>query len=159
MNKVPIIILVLIFFSHNIFSQKIELEGDIFYYQVTQSGNKLDWKELMMITQTNSLANEYIKKSKSQSDWAIVMSATGGVLLGVSTITSLSEDYNTDWTYGYIGGGLFITSVSLVIKTKKNLEKGIDAYNSSLNPITYQKPKAELNIVTNHNGIGFALKF
>lgn len=81
------------------------------------------------------------------------------MLLGVSTITSLSANFNTDWTYGYISGGLFITSVRLIIKKKRNLEKGIDAYNSSLHPISYQKLKAELNIIANKNGIGFALKF
>ncbi len=147
-------------FSQSIFSQKIEMEGDIMFgYQVTQSGNKLDWKQLKMITETNSSAYKFIKKSKSQSTWTIITSVTSGVLIGVSTITSLSEDYNTNWTYGYIGGGLFITSISLVIKSKKNLEKGIDAYNLSLNPLTSLSSKAQLNIVSNTNGIGFALKF
>jgi hypothetical protein len=159
MNKTLIIALILLFFSQKSFSQKIDLEGNILYYQVTQSGNRLDWKELLMITETNLSAYELIKKSKSQNNWATIMSFTSGALFGVSIITALSEDHNTNWAYGYIGGGLLITSVSLVIKIKKNLEKGIDTYNSSLNSLTFLKSKTELNFVANNNGIGLALRF
>jgi hypothetical protein len=139
------------------FGQEIKMPMNIFGYKFEQNGKRLSWKELVNETESNIEANLLIKKAKSQNTISNMLAIAGGGLMGIP-MGQLLTGREPNWELAGIGSGIVFVGIPFAVNKLKNVKKGIDLYNSSLNPITsYFEP--EFKVIANGNGIGLSMNF
>lgn len=78
-------------------AQKIEMKTTAMGYKFTQNGDKLSWKELLNVTESNEEAYQLIKKGKSQNIISAIIGFVGGGFIGVPLGKSLTNQ-DPNWT-------------------------------------------------------------
>lgn len=137
--------------------QEIEMKLNLFGYKFIQNEERLSWKELVEVTESNIEANLLIKKAKSQNTISNVLAFVGGGLIGIPLGQSLN-DRDPNWSLAYIGGGIALIGVPLTFSAFNKVNKGIDDYNLSVNSNAFRF-KPEFRIIASDNGIGLSMNF
>jgi|TARA_B110001469_G_C9340833_1_gene180659 hypothetical protein len=156
MKRTFITLIGLLFFNIS-FGQEIKMGMNLFGYKFEQNNKRLSWKELVSETESNIDANLLIKKAKSQNTISSILAFAGGGLIGIPIAQSITER-ESNWTLAYIGGGILAVGLPIAIISSKNVKKGIDLYNSSLN-LTSNYFQPEFKIIANGNGLGLSMNF
>lgn len=147
-----------IFFFNSSFGQEIEMKVNLLGYQFVQNGEKLNWKELVNATESNSEANLLIKKGKSHNTIANILAFAGGGLTGIPIGQSLGGS-EPNWTLAFIGGGIYVIAIPFTLSALNKTNKGVDKYNLSLKSSYLSEFKPEFRFIANGNGIGLSMNF
>ncbi|QTD39045.1 hypothetical protein JL193_07295 [Polaribacter batillariae] len=99
-----------------------------------------------------------IKKAKSQNTISSILAFAGGGFIGIPIGQSIANR-EPSWTLAYIGGGIAAIGIPIAIKASKNVKKGVDLYNSSLNLTSNNYFKPEFKMIADRNGIGLSMNF
>ncbi len=156
--KKTIILIIGIFFINPSFGQEIEMKLNLLGYKFVQNGQKINWKELVNATESNSEANLLIKKAKSHNTISNILAFAGGGLIGIPIGQSMS-DREPNWTLAYIGGGIAVIGIPFTFSALNKANKGVDKYNLSLKSASSFEFKPEFEIIANVNGIGLSMNF
>lgn len=157
MRKIILPILAFLFINLS-FGQEIKMGINLLGYKFEQNGKRLSWKELESETKSNIEANILIKKAKSQNLISNILAFSSGGLIGIPIGQSIT-DREPNWNLAYLGGGLVMIGIPIAIMASKNVKKGIELYNSSLNSTSLYKFKPEFKLIANDNGIGLEINF
>lgn len=124
----------------------------------SQNGISYTFKEAIPLMQSNQEAYQLLKSAKSSSDFANVLGAAGGFMVGWPIGTAIGGG-DPNWTLAAVGAGLIAISIPISGGAKKKAQSAVDKYNSSLNTISYNNYKPQLEFASMQTGIGFRLTF
>jgi len=116
-------------------------------------------KQLLEVTKINPEAYKEMKIAKSNSDFAMILSAGGGFMIGWTLGTALGGG-EPQWALAGVGVGLLVLTIPLMSGYKKHAKNAVDIYNSGLNkPPTTVNRKVKLDMGLTSNGFGLVMTF
>ena len=140
-------------------AQEIEFKRHSFVgYEFYEDGNRLGLNELIEKIESHAEVLHLIKRAKSKSIFATVISASGGALIGWPIGEAISGG-DPNWVLAGIGAGLAIVAIPIGGSANKDAEKAVELYNSTLNTTSFYKFKPEYTVIANGTGIGLSMKF
>ncbi|MEO8774259.1 MAG: hypothetical protein ABI263_06355 [Gelidibacter sp.] len=113
-------------------AQEINMTTPILTYKFEQNGKRLSWKELLNIIETPTHSYNLIHKARTNTTVAAVLSVAGGFFNGLPTGQAISNK-DPNWCSTYIDDGIVAVLIPFTIGAIKNVRKGVDSYNVSLN--------------------------
>ena len=116
----------------------------------------LNTNQLLILMRGNDEALELMKKAKSNSAFAAVLSFAGGVLIGLP-IGSAIGGGEPNWGMVAVGGGLIILSIPLINSYRNKSTQAVEIFNKGILEANHGKP--ELYLQTGAHGIGLTLRF
>jgi len=126
-------------------------------YRFYQGENRLPTSQFIMTLKSNEQAYKQFKSAQANYTLALVLSYTGGFLIGYPIGTAIGGG-EPEWALAGIGLGLVAISFPInqgyIVKTKS----AINTYNRSLQSST-KRDKSELKLTLNGSGIGLTLRF
>ncbi len=153
-----IILFIGILFLNSSFGQEIEMKFNLLGYKFVQNEEKLNWKELVKATESNTEANLLIKTAKSHNTISTITALIGGGLIGIPIGQSIT-DRDPNWTLAYIGGGIAVIGIPFSFSAINKSNIGVDKYNLSLKSTSMFEVIPEFKIIANGNGIGLSMYF
>jgi hypothetical protein len=157
-NKMKkLIILLTIFMTTTIFSQKLEFKKGKIYLD----NNKLSNSEIKNYLNTNYEAKDLYEK-------AVTKKAVGHVLLGLGLGLTVTDAILGSTKYGYkypkattfIGLSAIAISIPVLSGINKLLKKSVSTYNSGIEKKSNSSSfEYDINIVSNSNGYGIKISF
>ena len=157
MKKI-LLFLIAISYGTASFGQEIEGKYNLLGYRLIQNEERLSWKVVFELTESQSEANLLIKRAKTQNTISTVLSLVGGGMIGLQLGKSETTE-DSGWTLGYIGSGVALAGFTFAFWSGKNMKKGVDMYNQSLISSNQYRFKPEFEIAGNKNGIGITMIF
>ncbi|MFD2564723.1 hypothetical protein [Aquimarina rubra] len=139
-------------------AQKIEVKKAKKGYQYFQNGNEMTNETLFKVLESNSESLKMIKRAKSNATFSTILAGAGGGLIGWPLGTALGGG-DANWTLAGVGAGLIVIAIPISLSTRKNINKAVESYNSSLNSTSYNAFKPKFGIFANGNGIGLSMNF
>ncbi|MCA1763838.1 MAG: hypothetical protein LC664_12725 [Flavobacteriales bacterium] len=159
-QKTHLIIIICFFFSLLVSAQngdsRIKLEGKGMSQTFVQNSRILRPKDLVEITREYPEAHAFMKKAKTNSDFASVVGFVGGGLIGIPVGAQLGGG-EPNWILAGVGAAVLVMAIPLSSGFKNNAEKGAEIYNQAIAEASSQKPI--LNFVFMPHGAGFQLTF
>lgn len=140
-------------------SQTIETKKVFGGYKYSQNGQDLSMDELSTQLNTNEESAQLMKKAKSQSTIASILSGAGGALVGYPVGTAIGGG-EANWVLAGVGAGIIAVALPLSASANKKAKHAVEIYN------TGNKTKEDnvvyipkLFVVSNPSGMGLALMF
>ena len=135
-------------------AQQVELKKNFWGYKATINGQKASMSELDAHLSRKLQALETFRKGKTKRTLATVMSFAGGVCLGITAAKiyhgSTSSDDQISVVTPAVGVALIGGGIALSISGNKNIKNSINQFNKATS-------MTEVKLISNQNGVGFAL--
>ncbi len=138
--------------NDSIFIEKV-FDGQRYY----QGENLISMKELVNILKINEQAYEEIRSARRCQTIAMILSFSGGFMIGWPIGTALSG-VEPDWRIAALGLGVIIVSIPINIAHRKRAEQAVNIYNSGLHTRAYGI-KSDLSLSVSPYSIGLELRF
>jgi hypothetical protein len=150
-----IILVLAVLFSFQSFSQEIKIEKGKYYVD----GKQISSRETKELLKVNLPALRKFKQGKSKE-------GNGGLLVGLGTALTVVDfvkgqvsDLKYPGVATYIGAGLLVASIPVLVGKNKKMRDGIEMYNSGLKTNGQIDTDFELNAISNQNGYGLQIRF
>lgn len=138
--------------NDSIFIEKV-FDGQRYYH----GENLISMKELVNILKVNEHAYKEIRSARTSQTIAMILSFTGGFMIGWPIGTSLAGG-DPQWEIAAIGLGVVIVSIPINISHRKKAARAIDIYNSGLQ-ISSEQNKGDLRMSLSTGSIGINFRF
>ncbi|MFD2588383.1 hypothetical protein ACFSQJ_15710 [Croceitalea marina] len=160
MKRIVLLNLIVLFITttNQAQEQEIEMKVNFWGYRFMKDGERLNWKELEEATTAVENANLLIKKARTQRTLSNVGAFISGGLIGIP-LGQESAGREPTWELAYVSGAFFLVSFHLSLKSFNNVNKGVDLYNLTVNKTAQYQFQPELQVVSNKQGLGLALRF
>lgn len=149
-----LIVLLAILLSSFAFSQEITMQGHKYF----MNGQQLSSREVKEKLASNAQALELFKSGKNKASLGGLFLGLGVAFCTADLVKGLVSDEDYPGPATYIGGGLLVVSVPILIGKNKKMRQGIETYNAGLKN-SGDADNLELNLITNQNGYGIQLRF
>ncbi|MCK5775161.1 MAG: hypothetical protein KAH25_03240 [Bacteroidales bacterium] len=161
MKKMTIIITLLFMSFTSVFGQEvtdsITMKKVFGGYHFYQGEEKIDMNQLVNTIKPNEQAYEQIKSAQSERVFALLLSGTGGFMIGWQLGKSIGGG-EPNWLLAGVGVGLFVVSIPISKSSNKKIKQAVDLYNHELQTASFWDKK-ELNLSMTESGVGLVLRF
>ena len=149
-----LIVLLAILLSSFAYSQEITMQGHKYFV----NGQQLSSREVKEKLASNAQALELFKSGKNKASLGGMFLGLGVAFCTADLVKGLVSDEDYPGPATYIGAGLLVVSVPILIGKNKKMAQGIEMYNAGLkNSGDFED--LELNMIANQNGYGIQLRF
>jgi len=149
-----LIVLLAILLSSFAYSQEITMQGHKYFV----NGQQLSSREVKEKLASNAQALELFKSGKNKASLGGMFLGLGVAFCTADLVKGLVSDEDYPGPATYIGAGLLVVSVPILIGKNKKMTQGIEMYNAGLkNSGDFED--LELNLIANQNGYGIQLRF
>ncbi len=116
----------------------------------------LNINQLLVLLRGNPAAYELMRKAKSNSAFATVLSFAGGVMIGLPLGSALGGG-EVNWGMIGAGGGLIVLSIPLIYSYRNKSTRAVEIFNDKL--LEAKRNQIELHFQSSVNGVGLVLTF
>lgn len=148
------IVLLVILFSSFAFSQEITMQGNKYFV----NGEQISSRDVKAKIASNEEALKLFKSGKNKASLGGLFLGLGVAFCTADLVKGLVSDEDYPGAPTYIGAGLLVVSVPILIGKNKKMRQGIETYNAGLKN-SGDADDLELNLITNQNGYGIQLRF
>jgi hypothetical protein len=149
-----LIVLLAFLLSSFAFSQEITMQGHKYFV----NGEQISSRDVKAKIASNEEALKLFKSGKNKASLGGMFLGLGVAFCTADLVKGLVSDEDYPGPATYIGAGLLVVSVPILIGKNKKMRQGIETYNAGLKN-SGDADDFELNLITNQNGYGIQLRF
>lgn len=138
-------------------SQKIEYKKHALGYKYTMNDQRLNLKDITILTSHIDGSRERIQKVKGLNILNQIIGGVGGFCLGYS-IGSMIRGAKPDWKLVGAGAGLVLTTIPIGNEMNKIVRSVVDDYNTSLDDSALHE-KPNIGVGSGQYGYGLVIQF
>jgi hypothetical protein len=157
MKKIVFALVISLFTFSKINAQEVEVKRSFGENTFYQNDKKLNIDQLKELMKNNSEAFDLVKSAKSNQIWGMILSGTGGLLIGLPIGTAIGGG-DPEWALAGAGAILVLATIPILKGFNRKTKKAVELYNTGL-PIVGSNFQPEFNLNIKGLGLGLSMNF